>query len=204
MISWMNIINIGDTAVMIPMFIAIVAWLFAGHSWRAAILWCSIFLAGFALVVGSKMAFLGWGFGIRSIEFKALSGHAMLTTAILPIVFYMLLKSAPDAARAMGVTLGMLIGVVMGYYLVALHFHTAAEALGGYVVGSMVSLGFISLSRNLPFPRPNHRLILVSAFTFFVAWYANPLSGVHWMIKAALYLSGRHESYNWSTWQLDI
>lgn len=204
MISWVSLINIGDTAVMIPMFIAILAWLFSGNSYRAAILWCTIFLAGFALVVGSKIAFLGWGFGIRSIDFKALSGHAMLTTAIMPIVFYVLLKSAPTAVRAAGVALGMAAGIIMGYSLVVFNFHTTAEVLGGYVVGSMVSLGFINLSRNLPFPRPDKRSILVSTFAFLVVWYANPSSTVHWIVKAALYLSGHHEPYNWSTWQLDI
>jgi hypothetical protein len=82
-----QIIDIGHTAVMLPMAGAIAAWLIAGRAWKIALCWCVMFGAGLSLVALSKIAYLGWELGVPSLDFKALSGHAFRATAVIPVFF---------------------------------------------------------------------------------------------------------------------
>src|SRR5436309_8127839 len=105
MISWVKIIHVGDIGVMIPAAAAIMAYLVIGRVWRMAWRWCLLFTLGISLVVISKIAFLGWGCGIRALDFKALSGHATSATAVIPVTLYLLLQRAQPMMRTFGVLL---------------------------------------------------------------------------------------------------
>src|SRR5258706_5490668 len=107
MISWMKITSLADTAAMAPTAMAIAAWLVVGRMRRMAAWWCLLFGAGADLVVATKMAFIGWGVGVRSLDFTGLSGHSMCATAIIPLLFYLLLQVARPVARSAGVMLGI-------------------------------------------------------------------------------------------------
>ena len=174
MLSWTKIIHLGDTAVMIPAAAAITAWLVIGRAWRTAMWWCLLFVLGIGLVAASKIAFLAWGVGIRSLDFNAFSGHAMLTTAVIPVISYLLLQRGPPIMRSLGVMLGIVFGALMSVLLVVLNEHSASEAVAGYVIGGIVSLGFIRTAGTLPSPSPNRWLIPFSALAFLAAWYAQP------------------------------
>lgn len=201
MISWMKIVHLGDTAIMIPAAAAVLAYLITGRAWRMAWWWCLLFSLGISLVAATKIAFLGWGSGIRSVDFKALSGHATSTTAVIPVIFYLFLQRSPPIMRAFGVLLGIVFGVLMGILLVVLNEHSASEAAAGCIVGGVVSLGFIWLSDPLP-SSPNPWLIPISVLAFLAVWYAEPPSIEYWMARVALYLSGHERPYNWATWEL--
>lgn len=204
MISWIKVIDVGHTSVMVPAAAAITVWLATGRAWRMALWWSLFFMIGIFLVAASKIAFLGWGTGIRSLDFKALSGHAMRTTAVMPVLFYLLLQRLPIFIRVTGVLFGIALGIIMGALLVTLNFHTASEAIAGCILGGFISVGFIWISNTLPAPHWNHWLIPFSLIAFLVVWYVKPSSIVHWIVNIALYLSGHDEPYNWSTWELDI
>lgn len=187
---------------MIPAAVAIMAYLFTARAWRMAWWWCMLFGLGISLVAITKIAFLGWGSGIRSIDFKAFSGHATSTTAIIPVIFYLFLKNSPSVLRISGILLGILLGVLMSTLLVVLHEHSASEAAAGCVLGGIISLSFIKLSTTLS-SRTNTWLIPFSALAFFTVWYLQPPSIEYWMERVALYLSGHERPYNWATWELD-
>lgn len=203
MISWMKIIHIGDVGVTVPAAAAIMAYLIAGGAWGMAWRWCLLFILGIALVIASKVAFLGWGYGIRALDFKALSGHVTSATAIIPVIFYLLLQSAPSITRAFGVLLGIACGVVVGILLVVSNEHSAFEAIAGFLVGSIVSLVFIWGYRPLPTVKPKLWFLPFSVITCLLAGYSEPPPVDYWMMRVALYLSGHDKPYNWSTWQLD-
>lgn len=203
MIPWTKIVHLGDTAIMIPVAAAIMAYLITGRAWRMAWWWCLLFTLGISLVAATKIAFLGWGSGIRSVDFKALSGHATSTTAVIPVIFYLLLQRSPPIMRAFGVLLGIVFGVLMGIFLVVLNEHSASEAAAGCILGSVISLSFIKLSTTLP-SKPNIWLVLFSVLAFLAVWYTEPPSIEYWMERVALYLSGHERPYNWATWELNI
>src|SRR5712692_9155992 len=102
MISWMKITGFGGTAVMMPAAAVIVAWLLAGRAWRMALWWCLLFSFGIGIVVATKLAFIGWGIGVRSLDFTGISGHSMRATAVIPVMLYLLLLKARPVARASG------------------------------------------------------------------------------------------------------
>lgn len=199
MIPSIGLIDIGHTAVMVPAAAAITVWFATGRAWRMALCWSLFFTTGICLVAASKIAFLAWGVGIRSLDFKALSGHAMRTTAVMPVLFYLLLQRSPILVRIAGVVFGVVIGVIMGVFLVVLNFHSISESIAGCVLGGFVSLGFIWISGTMPAPHQNHWLLPFSLLTFLSLWYLKPFSLMNWLVHIALYLSGHDEPYNWST-----
>ncbi|MFC6518687.1 hypothetical protein ACFQAT_01865 [Undibacterium arcticum] len=83
----MKITSVGGITVMAPAAIAITVWLVVERSWRVALWWCLLFAAGMGLVVATKIAFIGWGIGIRSLDFTGFSGHSMRATAVIPVLF---------------------------------------------------------------------------------------------------------------------
>ena len=202
MIYWAKIVHLGDTAVMIPAAIAIMAYLVASRAWRMAWWWCLLFTLGISLVAATKIAFLGWGSGFHSVNFKALSGHATSTTAVIPVLLYLLLQRSTPIIRASGVLLGIVFGIFMSIILVVLNEHSVSEAVAGCVLGGVISLSFITLSGTLP-SSPNPWLIPFSTLAFLAVWYAEPPSVDYWMERVALYISGHEKPYNWVTWELD-
>ncbi|MFC6518662.1 hypothetical protein ACFQAT_01730 [Undibacterium arcticum] len=140
MIPWTRIVHLGDVAVMVPAAAAIAALLVTRSTWRVAVWWCLLIALGISLVAFSKIAFLAWGTGIRSLDFKALSGHATLTTAIMPVIFFLGLRHADPHVRAAGIWAGLGCGMLMALLLVMLDEHSASEVIAGCVLGAIVSL----------------------------------------------------------------
>lgn len=204
MIAWVKIVHLGDAAIMIPTAAAVMTYLVAVGAWRMAWRWLLLFTLGIGLVVVSKIAFLGWGYGIRALDFKALSGHATSATAVIPVTFYLLLQRTPSMLRAFGVILGIVCGVIVGILVIALNKHSVSEAIAGCLVGVTVSLAFIGGAHPLPSFRLKPWLLPFCAITFLWAWYAEPPPVEYWMMRMALYLSGHDTPYNWTTWQFDI
>jgi hypothetical protein len=203
MIPWTRIVHLGDLAVMVPAAATIAALLITRHTWRMAIWWCVLFASGIGLVAFSKIAFLAWGTGIREIDFKALSGHATLTTAIMPVMFYLMLRHADASARVAGIVAGTACGVSMAVLLVWLKEHSAAEVVAGCVLGAVVSLAFLDRLRARQPLYLNWWAIPLGILFFLYIRYAEPVSPGVWLIRTALLLSGRNQLYSWTTWELD-
>jgi membrane-associated phospholipid phosphatase len=195
MIPWMHITSVADTVVTLPAAATIAVWLIAGRAQRMALWWCLLFICGLAVVVATKIAFIGWGMGISSLDFMGMSGHAMRATAVFPVIFYLVLQRSPAVVSASGVMFGILIGVLVGVSRVALNVHSVSEAVAGCAIGVAVSLGFIWMSRGLPRPHLNHRIIALGLFALLPTSYANPAPTNRWMNAVALYLSGHDMPY---------
>jgi hypothetical protein len=197
MIPWKLIIDIGHTAVMLPMAGAIAAWLIAGRAWKMALCWCVMFAAGLSLVALSKIAFLGWETGIPSLDFKALSGHALCSTAVIPVLFFVVLQGASTSWRTGGVVVGIGVSVALGVLLVHFKFHTASEVIPSFMLGTTVSLGYIRIATTLPAPRINRWTVPLSMIVFVVFFSLKPSSINHRLVDVALHLSGRDRPYEW-------
>lgn len=189
MISWVKIVHLGDTVVMIPAAAAILAWLITARAWRMTLCWCLLFAIGLSLVVTSKIAFIAWGTGIPSFNFKAISGHAMLTTAISPVIIYLILQRSPHIFRASGVMLGIVFGMLMCILLIMGNYHSISETIAGFVIGAIVSLSFIWISSSLPTISVNAWFIPFSVLASLAVWYIAPSSMEYWMRNVASYLS---------------
>jgi hypothetical protein len=196
-----KLVGAGDPGVMMPAATAIAAWLLTGRTYRLAICWALLFAVGVAAVAASKVAFLAWGAGIREIELKAFSGHAMQTTAVAPVLFHLLLQKRGRAVRMAGTVAGLACGGAMGILLTAFGYHSLAESVAGCTIGAMVSLGFLRIFGNLA-PCPRHSIMLpVGAAVFLVTWLCWSLPLESLLREMALRLSGRQAIYSYKTWQ---
>jgi hypothetical protein len=199
MMSWMQVIDIGHTAVMVPAAGAIAAWLTSGRAWKLASCWCLIFAAGLGLVALSKIAFLGWGLSVPPLGFKALSGHAWRTAAVMPVLFFVLLQGAPDNWRKRGFAFGVALSIGLGALLIMFRFHTTSEVFASLVLGVAAGRVFVHLSATLPAPRVNRHAVAMSLVTFFIICSLKPSAINHRLVDVALYFSGRDQPYRWTS-----
>lgn len=202
MIPWTKITMFGDTVVMMPAAAAIIIWLVAGRAWRMAFWWGLLFTTGLFVVVATKIAFIGWGIGIDALDFTGISGHSMRATAVLPVIFYLLLQKSSPPVRTSGVAMGLALGMLIGVSRIALHTHSVSEVVAGAVLGSSISVGFIRISDSLPKPALNRWLIAFSLLALFPTSYAEPAPTNHWVNAVALYLSGHDKPYVRTTGRL--
>jgi membrane-associated phospholipid phosphatase len=202
MIPWLKITSFGDTVVMMPAAVAIIAWLVIGRAWRMAFWWSVLFTIGLALVVVTKIAFIGWGIGIRSLDFTGISGHAMRAAAVIPIICYLLLQKSSPGTRALGIFFGLMLGALISFSRIVVHAHSVSEAVAGFLLGAIISLGFIWISRSLEKPTLNRWLIAITMIALLPTSNAKPAPTQSWMNGVALYLSGHDRPYDRELWRL--
>jgi hypothetical protein len=160
-----------------------------------------VLTTGLAIVAATKIAFVGWGIGIRSLDFTGISGHAMRATAVIPVIFYLMLSRSHRVGQLCGIALGVLSGVFLGISRVEVSAHSVSEAAAGSLLGLIVSAGFIWKSFAIPNPAPKMWLIVFSLIALFPTLYAKPAPTHHWINEIALYLSGRDKPYGRENWK---
>jgi membrane-associated phospholipid phosphatase len=196
---WLSVA--GSLAVTGPIGIAIMVWLLAGKSWRLTWTWLLLFGGGMALVVLTKLAFLGWGLGVESVEFAGFSGHAMRAAAVYPVAAFLMTRSSPQWAQMLASTLGVLLSVLIALSRIYTFSHSPSEAWTGCVLGLVVAGAFIwyaNSERQLPLSRV---LVALCVPVLLVAPQVKPIPAEMWITKVALYLSGRDQPYTRAIWQ---
>ena len=202
MILWMKITSFGGITVMAPAAAVIAAWLIIQGAWRMALWWCLLFIAGMGLVIATKLAFIGWGIGIRSLDLTGFSGHAMRATTVFPVMLYLMLQKSAPIVRAGGILLGIALGAAIGISRLALQVHSVSEVVAGCALGAIVSFGFIWLAGALQKAALNRWLLVFSLVPLLAASEVEPAPTQHWLTEAALYLSGHDKPFTRADWKL--
>lgn len=187
---------------MAPAAMIITAWLLLGRAWRLALWWIMLFTGGMVFVVATKIAFIGWGLGVQSLDFTGLSGHVMRATSIMPVLFYMLVQRYSPRIRNIGVVLGLLFGVVIAISRLEVHAHSISEAASGWLLGAAISLGFIRLLSAANRIEIQPSLVVFSLLALMLTPYSEPVPTQRWITSAALQLSGHDRPYIRVTWSL--
>lgn len=202
MISWSEITRFGDITITSFAAIAIAAWLLAENEKRLAFWWSLLFTVGLSIVVATKMAFIGWGIGIRAVDFAGFSGHAMRATAVMPVLLYLMLEKAPKPVRAFGTLCGLVFGILVGASRLALHAHSLSEVVAAWMLGASVSIGFIwiasaTLRKHVFTPLR----ITLSLLALLPAPYVHPAPTQQWLTAITLYVTGHDEPYPRAAWR---
>ncbi|MYM72732.1 phosphatase PAP2 family protein [Duganella sp. FT134W] len=200
MIWWHWLSVIGSLAVTGPIGVAIVFWLLAGKSWRLTAIWLALFGVGMALVVITKMAFMGWGIGVQSVDFAGLSGHAMRAAAVYPVVGFLITRSSPQWARQLGTAAGVVLAVLIAMSRVYVHDHSSSEAITGCILGLLVAAAFIWYASGEGHLALSRVLVVLCLPILLLAPHAEPIPAELWITKAALYLSGRDQPFTRASW----
>ncbi len=180
---------------MAPAAFLIGLWLLAARRHYLLWWWCVLLTLALTLVALTKIAFLGWGFGIPALNFTGISGHSTFAMAVLPVMVFLLLYRYPAPLRAIGVGAALALGVLVGMSRLALSLHSHAEVVAGCVLGALVSLGFIWVASSTHRARLNRTLVALSLGVLFAASFAQAAPTQNWFIRVALYLSGHEQPF---------
>jgi membrane-associated phospholipid phosphatase len=192
---WVAISSLGESRMLVPA--ALVAMVCIGLCDRAgALKWLQAFCIASVIVLTSKLAFLGWGYGLASIDFTGFSGHAMVSAAIYPVVGYAIGNVHGKQTARRGTALAVLLVVLIGASRLMLGAHSPSEVGLGLLAGGLVS-GFVLLRWphgrvSLPLAAMVPAFLLSWAATLWVAPQVRTHDAV---VALALALSGEAHPY---------
>jgi membrane-associated phospholipid phosphatase len=200
MMWWHALSVAGSLAVTGPIGVAIAVWLIAGKSWRLTATWTLLFGIGMALVVGTKMAFMGWGIGVESVEFAGFSGHAMRAAAVYPVACFLAFRSSSQGVRYLATAAGVTFAILISISRVPTLAHSVSESVTGSVLGLAIAAGFIWYASGERHWAMSRMLVVLCLPILLIAPRVEPVPAEQWITEAALYLSGRDQPYTRAIW----
>ncbi|CAB3786057.1 phosphatase PAP2 family protein [Pararobbsia alpina] len=204
---WITITGFGGVAVTVPVALAIAAWLVAGMRMRAAFEWLVLLGAAGGLMLLTKLAFLGWGLGIRPLDFTGISGHALMSTMVFPVMLSVILLGAPTLVRRAGFVAGLALGIMIGASRMAVKAHSMSEIVAGCAIGAVVACIFVSRVENHGAPAdtttPHPLLVSLSLVALIGALHGLHLPTQRWVTSLALDLSGHERPFIRARWHRD-
>lgn len=198
---WLSITALGSVGVMIPLALAVAAWLALGYPWRYAACWLAVLGAASGLVLLTKIAFMGWGVGVRDLDFTGISGHAMVSSAVLPVALFVACLPGPRWVRAFGVSAGVLIGIVVGVSRILLNAHSVSEVVTGCGLGALAALVFVVFAWRAESGKLAAAPVAVSLALVAITLHGISVPTQRWITDVALHLSGREQPYIRARWK---
>lgn len=192
---WIYFTKLADTNVLMPLAFLLAAWLACLRRWRDAVLWLFLFCSGLAIVAATKIAFIGWGIGIASLDFTGISGHAMRAAAVAPVMGFMSLRRRSHTAVLTALLLSIAFSVAIAVSRLILHQHSLSEVVSGLLLGGVVAMGFLAWSPHLRIMPWNIALSAACMLIALAGLMAKPAPTERWIEGIALYLSGHDQPY---------
>ncbi len=186
---------------MIPLAIVVAVWLALGYPWRYAACWLLVLGGASGLVFLTKLAFMGWGIGVRELDFTGISGHAMISSAVLPVALFVACLPGRQWVRALGVVLGLLIGIVVGVSRILLNAHSLSEVVTGCGLGALTALLFVAYAWRAESGKLSPAPVAVSLAIVAVVLHGIPVPTQRWITDIALQLSGRDQPFIRARWK---
>lgn len=145
--NWQLISFFGDSTVLLPSAAALFIVLMLRKTSRLlAWQWSLLFGITGAIVCASKLAFMGWGLGIRELDYTGFSGHSALSAAFWPIFLWLFSARFPRLQKA-AVATGYILAAVVGYSRLVIHAHSVSEVIAGLLLGAVGSALFLLLQK---------------------------------------------------------
>jgi membrane-associated phospholipid phosphatase len=202
--AWLLLTRLGESQLLLPAFAAMLAWLrWRMGATRVVAVWAAAVVVAAAITTVSKLAFIGWGWGDAALDFTGISGHAMFSFALWPVIVGSLRTDAPRGRRALLLAFGYAVALVIAGSRVIVEAHSVSEVVAGSLLGAAASAAALHWA---PPPRGHAPLLLVLGIAlWFVATPAHaPPSPTHgWIVRLALALSGHEQPYTREQMHLD-
>jgi membrane-associated phospholipid phosphatase len=198
---WYSITSLGGAGLTLPLAFAIAIWLAIGYSWRLSACWLALLGSAIGIVTVTKLAFLGWGVGIRELDFTGVSGHAMLSTSVYPVALFLMFLPARPALRLLGVLAGLAAGLAVGLSRVVLSAHSPSEAVTGWLVGALAALAFVRIAWNAQPGRLSVWPVAVSMMVLAIAMHGVHVPTQRWVTNIALKVSGHDRPFIRAKWK---
>lgn len=135
--NWQLISFFGDSTVLLPSAAAlfIVLMLRKNVAVAGVAVEFAVRITG-AIVCASKLAFMGWGLGIRKLDYTGFSGHSALSAAFWPIFLWLLSARFSAGWQKAAVATGYILAAVVGYSRLVIHAHSVSEVIAGLLLGA--------------------------------------------------------------------
>ncbi|MGF6608006.1 hypothetical protein OKW45_002906 [Paraburkholderia sp. WSM4175] len=198
---WYSITSLGGAGLTLPLALAIALWLAVGYSWRLAGCWLALLGTAIGVVTVTKLAFLGWGVGVRELDFTGVSGHSMLSTAVYPVALFLMLLPARRAVRLLGVLGGLAAGLAVGLSRVVLSAHSPSEAATGCLVGALAALVFVRIAWDAEPGRLSALPVAVSLMVLAILMHGVHVPTQRWVTHIALKVSGHDRPFIRAIWR---
>jgi len=198
---WYSITSLGGAGMTLPLAFAIALWLALGYTWRMAAGWLLLLGTAIGVVTVTKLAFLGWGVGVRELDFTGVSGHAMLSTAVYPVALFLMLLPTRTVPRLLGVALGLVAGIAVGLSRVVLSAHSPSEAVTGCLVGAFAALIFVRMAWNAEPGRLSALGVTASLMVLAVLMHGVHVPTHRWVTHIALKVSGHERPFIRAKWK---
>ncbi|MBB3344875.1 phosphatase PAP2 family protein [Luteimonas sp. RC10] len=193
---------------VVPLLVALAVWLRVRPaaprlSGTELLRWASIVAASLALVAGSKIAFYGWGTGIRRWDLTCFSGHAVLAWLLWPVLFALLVPPQQRALRFTATLVGAGLAALVAWSRVPIGAHPPSEVIAGLALGLGASLATLYLLRRLALDLPGIVVAAGLAGTLaLVTTHAMPRPDTErWFAKAGVALSGAEKPQSRRHWR---
>ncbi|MDF3833480.1 phosphatase PAP2 family protein [Cupriavidus basilensis] len=195
MMLWEYVIPFGDSTWTLPLAASIAIVSLLGGYRARALHWLACFGIGLTVIIAGKLAFDLGGWCLPAAGFYSISGHAMQTTAIYPLLFMVIGAVFGERAVRWGFYLGLAAALLMAVTLVAGNYHTLSETVVGMMVGMLVVCSYMRWQPSL---RPVHLSLLVVlplsvALIFDMHDTVNPTKAALW--QRAAHWMGATEQY---------
>ncbi|MBC8750784.1 MULTISPECIES: phosphatase PAP2 family protein [Paraburkholderia] len=198
---WYSITSLGGAGLTLPLAFAIAMWLAVGYSWRLSACWLALLGTAIGVVTVTKLAFLGWGVGVRELDFTGVSGHSMLSTAVYPVTLFLMLLPTRRAIRLLGVLAGLAAGLTVGLSRVVLSAHSPSEAVTGCLVGALAALMFVRIAWNAEPGRLSALPVAVSMMVLAILMHGVHVPTQRWVTHIALKVSGHERPFIRAKWR---
>ena len=198
--NWLEITRLGESGFLLPIGMLLLVWLIVMRCFRPALIWMLAFGTGVALVVISKVLFLGWGIGVRALDFTGFSGHTMLAAAVFPTLAYLTLIRHAVRIRYAVVAAAVLLAVLVAVSRVVLGAHSISEVMSGFLLGSVVAIIFIGRGDHSPEAQVPAVLVLAALLLSGFVGAGKYAPSHHLIIEIALDLSGHQHAYRRDLW----
>lgn len=195
MFLWTKITHLGDTSLMAPAAFIVGLWLLVAKREQLLWWWCALLASAIVLVSLTKIAFIGWGLGIPTLDFTGISGHSTFAMAILPVMAFLVLQRTPQGIRTAGVLFGLILGLLVGISRLELQTHSLSEVIAGCGLGALVSLTFIWIACTVDRNILNRSLVVLSIPVLLAASFSQAAPTQRWFVHVALYASGHEQPF---------
>jgi len=138
MTLWESLSALGDSRALLPLAVTLALFLPAERRpllWR----WAAAIAAVASVTLASKIAFMGWGLGVKSLDFTGISGHAAMSSTLYPVVFWLLASGRSRQPWGWAIA-GAVLAVAIAWSRVPLRAHSLSEIIIGLGIGSAASL----------------------------------------------------------------
>jgi len=115
--------------------------------WKQAFYWLLSLSVGAGLILLGKLAFEFGGWSMPSANVYSVSGHAMLTASVYPVLLTVLGSTWGKRTARLGLIAGIGLALLAAVALISGRYHTLTETLIGMGVGFLVTWANLRPSR---------------------------------------------------------